>query len=294
MNLISRNDEKTYSKLLNKLPDAPSMLYTEGNLELLNSVSIAIVGSRRASDKGKKLAQKIAFELSNIGITVVSGLARGIDTVAHTYSYNQKGKTIAVLGTGFNNIYPPDNIDLYKNIISHGGLVISELEPNTDKISQNFRERNRIISGLSLGVLVIEAKYKSGTSITADFATKQQRPVFVLPHEIDNPYGIGTNRLLKNGAIAITDTIDILNSLKLTKYKKLYQSLKSDKKNDTLKINLTDPKQSEVFRFIKKSPTTPNDLTKKTGYSINEIQSILFILELEGYIKKVPGGYICM
>ena len=294
MNLISLNNTNIYSKILGKLPDAPTTLYAEGNLELLNSVSIAIVGSRRASENGKKLAQKFAFELSNIGITVVSGLARGIDTIAHTYSYNHKGKTIAVLGTGLNKIYPPDNIELYKKIISHGGLVISEVEPDTDKKPQNFRNRNRIISGLSLGVLVIEAKYKSGTSITAEYATKQQKPLFVLPHEIDNPYGIGTNRLLKNGAIPITNTFDILNKLKLTKYKKIYENLKNTENIDKKIINLPDPKQARVFKLISKNPTTPNDLARKTKYSINEVQSILFILEMNGYIKKVQGGYVCM
>lgn len=294
MNLISIKNKKNYSKLLGKLPDAPTELYTEGNLELLNSVSIAIVGSRRASESGKKLAQKFAFELSNIGITVVSGLARGIDTIAHTYSYNQKGKTIAVLGTGLNKIYPPENKDLYKKIISHGGLVISEVSPDTNKEAQNFRTRNRIISGLSLGVLVIEAKYKSGTSITAEYGSKQNRPIFVLPHEIDNPYGIGTNRLLKKGAIPITNTLDILNKLKLTKYKELYKNLKNTKTVAKKNITFLDSKQAKIFDLITKIPISPNNLARKTNYSINEIQSILFILEMDGYIKKVPGGYVCI
>lgn len=307
MKLININDKAVYPKLLTKLPDAPSLIYAEGNLELLNSISIAIVGSRRASEKGIELAQKFASELSSVGITIVSGLARGIDTAAHTYSYNKKGKTIAVLGTGLNEIYPPENKDLSKKIISNGGLVISELDPKTNKKSSKFKERNRIISGLSLGVLIIEAKYKSGTGITARYAARQHKPIFVLPHEIDNPHGAGTNRLLKNGAIPVTDTIDILNKLKLSEYKKIYENQKTNKNIDSkMKINtldtlnsyktetnFQDSKYTKIFNLIKKTPMTPNDLTRKTKFSINEIQSILFFLEINGYIKKSAGGYIC-
>jgi len=294
LKLIDINkDKKIYPKLLSKLSDAPSLLYAEGNFELLNSVSIAIVGSRRASEKGIKLAQKFASELSSTGITIVSGLARGIDTAAHTYSYNQKGKTIAVLGTGLNNIYPPENTDLSKKIIDNGGVVITELDPKSDKSSSKFKERNRIISGLSIGVLIIEAKYKSGTSITATYATKQHKPVFVLPHEIDNPHGAGTNRLLKNGAIPVTDTLDILNNLKLTKYKEIYKKIKKEQISKNSKFDLHDSKQSKVFKLIKKTPITPNDLARITNFSINEILSILFLLEMDGYIKKAQGGYIC-
>ena len=187
-------EEKIYPKKLKEISDSPSVLYAEGNLELLKSYSIAIIGSRQASDNGKKLAKKFSSELSSCGITIVSGLARGIDTIAHTYSYNQKGKTIAVLGSGFNKIFPPENIDLYKKILEEDGLVVSEYPPNTEADSLKFPERNRIISGLSNGIIVIEAKSRSGTSITAKFAKEQHKPVFVLPHEIDSPHGIGTNK----------------------------------------------------------------------------------------------------
>ena len=301
--------------MLKNISNPPNTLYLEGDIDLLCSNSIAIIGSRSASEKGKKLAQKFSSELSNIGITIISGLARGIDTVAHTYSYNKKGKTIAVLGSGFNKIYPPENKDLFKKIIENGGLVISEYSPDTDRSSPNFRARNRLISGLSLGVLVIEAKYKSGTSITAEHAQEQNKLVFALPHEIDDPHGIGTNRLLKNGAIPITNTSDILDKLKLSKYKEIYKDLNANKNthntintlntNDAdnsinkvnatnaLNFNFSDKKQSKIFKLIKKTPVTPNDLARRTKLSINEIQSILFILEMDGYIKKVQGGYIC-
>ena len=220
-------DEKLYPKKLKEISAPPSVLYTEGNLELLKKYSIAIIGSRQASDNGKKLTEKFSSELSNCGITVISGLARGIDTIAHTYSYNQKGKTIAVLGSGFNKIFPPENIDLYKKILEEDGLIVSEYPPNTEADSLKFPERNRIISGLSNGIIVIEAKSRSGTSITAKFAKEQHKPVFVLPHEIDSPHGIGTNRLLKKGAIPITDTADVLDKLKLTEFKEIYKKIKN-------------------------------------------------------------------
>lgn len=287
-------EEKIYPKKLKEISDPPSVLYAEGNLELLKSYSIAIIGSRQASDNGKKLAKKFSSELSSCGITIVSGLARGIDTIAHTYSYNQKGKTIAVLGSGFNKIFPPENIDLYKKILEEDGLVVSEYPPNTEADSLKFPERNRIISGLSNGIIVIEAKSRSGTSITAKFAKEQHKPVFVLPHEIDSPHGIGTNRLLKKGAIPITDTADVLDKLKLTEFKEIYKkNIKSNNLNKR-NYNFSDSKQKLIFSLISEKPISANDLSRNSGFSVNEVLSILFILEMNGYIKKVQGGYVCM
>ena len=287
-------DEKLYPKKLKEISAPPSVLYTEGNLELLKKYSIAIIGSRQASDNGKKLTEKFSSELSNCGITVISGLARGIDTIAHTYSYNQKGKTIAVLGSGFNKIFPPENIDLYKKILEEDGLIVSEYPPNTEADSLKFPERNRIISGLSNGIIVIEAKSRSGTSITAKFAKEQHKPVFVLPHEIDSPHGIGTNRLLKKGAIPITDTTDVLDKLKLTEFKEIYKKNKKSNNLNKRNYNFSDSKQKLIFNLISKEPISPNDLSRNSGFSVNEVLSILFILEMNGYIKKVQGGYVCM
>lgn len=308
MNELSLTGEKIPEKL-KIIPETPSILYAKGNLNLLNSDSVAIIGSRQASESGKRLAMKFAYELSSTGITIVSGLARGIDTIAHTYSYSQKGKTIAVLGCGFNKIFPPENLELYRKILDNDGLILSEYSPDTEAHSSFFTDRNRIISGLSLGILVIEAKARSGTSTTAKHAHKQHKPVFVLPHEIDNPHGIGTNRLLKKGATLVTNTSDILDKLKLSEYIEIYEKQKKniistilDKAIKANKVDnpaspplvFSDPKQAKIFELITETPITPNDLARKTGYSINEVQSILFLLEIDGYIKKVPGGYICM
>ena len=195
MKKLNIND-KLYPITLRNIPDAPTNLYLEGNIELLNSFSIAIIGSRAASENGKSLAKKFSYELSNIGITIISGLARGIDTAAHTNSYNQAGKTIAILGCGFNKIFPPENSVLLKKIVENDGLIVSEYSPDISVSSDRLRDRNRIISGLSLGVLVIEAKQKSGTGVTFNHAIKQHKPVFAIPHAIDDPHGVGTNRML--------------------------------------------------------------------------------------------------
>ena len=290
MKIININDD-IYPMRLRNIPDAPSKIYIEGNLKLLNSPSIAIIGSRAASENGKILAKKFSYELSNIGITVISGLARGIDTVAHANSYNRSGKTIAILGSGFNKIFPPENSILFKKIVENGGLIVSEYPPNTDVSTDKFRKRNRIISGLSLGILVIEAKQKSGTGVTFNHAIKQHKPVFALPHEIGNSHGIGTNRMLENGAFLVTDTLDILDKLKLSEYKEIY------KNNDIAEKTISQPsdiKQAKIFKLVSQSPISANDLSRKSGYPINEVLSTLFILEMNGHIKKVQGGYICM
>lgn len=287
-------EEKIYPKKLREIPDPPSVIYTEGNLDLLKSYSIAIIGSRQASNNGKKLAENFSLELSSCGITIISGLARGIDTIAHTYSYNQKGKTIAVLGSGFNKIFPPENIDLYKKILEEDGLIVSEYPPDTEADSLNFPVRNRIISGLSNGIIVIEAKSRSGTSITAKFAKEQHKPVFVLPHEIDSPHGIGTNRLLKKGAIPITDPADVLDKLKLTEFKEIYKKNKKSNILNKRNCNFSDSKQELIFNLLTDKPISANDLSRKSGCSVSEVLSTLFILEMNGYIKKIQGGYICM
>lgn len=300
MKQISIND-KLYPQQLKNIENAPHSLYLEGNIALLKSKSIAIIGSRNCSENGKKIASKFSTELSQTGITIISGLAKGIDTIAHYYSYNKPGHTIAVLGNGFNEIFPKENLNLYQKILENNGLIISEYPPHEKPQSKYFLERNRIVSGLSLGVLVIEAAYRSGTSVTAKLAQKQNRPVFAIPHEIWDSHGIGTNKLIKNGANLVTDVDDIFNILKLSSYKKIYHNtLKSNTLN--LKENtqiltdkkiLLDEKCSNIYQFINTIPISANILVHKSNYSINTVMSALFILELNGYIKKISGGYIC-
>ena len=322
---------------------------------MLNNPIISIVGSRSCSENGKSLARKFAYELSQCGITIASGLAKGIDTVAHLYSYKEKGKTIAVLPNGFNHIFPKENIGLYEKILDNGGLVMSEYPPDIKAKSKYFLERNRIVSGLSLGVLVVEAAYRSGTSVTAKLAKTQGRKVFALPHEIWDSHGVGTNRLIKTGATLVTCVEDILdelynsfyssknlNSSNLnfsfsnssivdssiidSEYNDLYsmlptidryninayiETLQDDKsfnnhmnasnslkplKSSSLlnKKTLKNMKHQFVYELISDNPISINEICKKTNESISVVSNSLFLLELEGYIKKVAGGYVCI
>ena len=285
---------------------------------------ISIVGSRSCTENGKALAYKFSYELSQCGITVTSGLAVGIDTFAHLGSYNQKGKTIAVLGCGFNHIFPKENINLYKQILDNDGLIISEYPPDTKHQSKYFLQRNRIVSGLSLGVLIIEATARSGTSVTARLANLQERKVFAVPHEIWNSHGVGTNRLIKDGAIAVTETDDILlefenlkdltnndiQRVELSNFSIELNSFNNDLYNSNLDLQVSNTdfesskslerktcknaKLKSVYDLISTTPISINEICKKTSKSISEVSNILFSLELEGYIKKVAGGYVCI
>ena len=268
----------------------------------------------------------------------------GIDTVAHKSTLESKGYTIAVLGNGFNNIFPPENIQLYHEIINKKGLVLSEYPPEEKAKSKNFLERNRIVSGLSKGILIIEAMHRSGTSVTARLAKEQERKVFVLPHEIDDKNGVGTNRLIREGAILVTTVKDIISEFSEIKYKEIKRmqqrtkqkesktqkndivnnnklniqekleevkqnqnelTYKEKRKNITNKTIIDETKKiiskkscnneeyDEVYKFINEIPITIEELTLKTNKQINEIYNILFMLEIEEYIEKVEGGYIC-
>lgn len=241
----------------------------------------------------------------------------GIDTVAHSYSYQNLGKTIAVLGCGFNNIFPKQNINLYKKILENDGLVISEYPPDTKHQSNYFLQRNRIISGLSLGILVIEAGYRSGTSVTAKLAKLQGKKVFALPHEIWDSHGIGTNKLIKNGATLVTCTNDILQEFDEFKdfkpceitFDKLLTSdnydnnfnetnfncsIVSNSFDNSKKKKLENQEFKDVYDLIGSIPISINEICRKTSASVNFVSNTLFMLELNGYIKKVEGGYICI
>lgn len=189
--------ESTYPRKLLKLKSPPLNLYVEGNFELLNKEIIAIVGSRNCSEYGWKQAKKFSTALSQNGICIISGLAIGIDSISHISAMNNAGKTIAVLGAGFNNIYPKENKELFNKILENNGCVISEYPPEEKVNTKNFPRRNEIISALAFGVLVIEAGYRSGSTITANFAFKQGKKVFAIPSNIDSKLGIGTNSLIQ-------------------------------------------------------------------------------------------------
>ena len=326
---ITQKDD-IYPDSLRKIKNPPKKLYLEGNIDLLNVNIISIIGSRSCTENGIKLATKFAKGLSKQGIVIASGMAIGIDSAAHRGTLKAKGKTIAVLGSGFNNIFPKENINLYNEIIKNNGLVITEYEPNIEPSSNRFLERNRIVSGLSIGILVVEAAHRSGTSVTARLATEQEKKVFVLPHEIGDIHGVGTNRLIRNGAILVTSPRDIIEEFDFLEYKELkinktnsrnklkrknnrknnkqnvddkYKKSKNKEKeiktqscNNTEKIfkKKVKTEYQEVYDLIFDGINSIDELCKKTGLKVKDINNMLFMLELEGNIIKTSGGYKCI
>lgn len=207
-------------------------------------------------------------------------MAIGIDSAAHNGAKYEIGKTIAVLGSGFNNIYPKENIDLFYEILKEGGCIVTEYAPNEQKNSKNFPKRNRIVSGLSDGLLVVEARYRSGTSITAKLAQKQNKPVFCIPSNIDSKTGYGPGLLIQNGAKLVLTPGDILKEFGVNFLEK--RNIKEHKKY--IKI---DNEYKEIYNIINMVPININDISRKCTKSIGEINIALTMLELQGVIKQV-------
>lgn len=204
--------DKDYPANLKYIYDPPSILYIKGNILPEDTIAVAVVGSRRATYYGLKNAENLGFQLAAGGITIISGLARGVDSAAHRGALKARGRTIAVLGSGLNKIYPRENEELVEEI-AQNGAVISEFALDTPPLRQNFPRRNRIISGLSLGVVVVEAAKRSGALITANFALEQGREVFALPGKIDSFTSKGTHDLIKQGAKLVESIEDIIEEL---------------------------------------------------------------------------------
>lgn len=222
------------------------------------------------------------------GICINSGMALGIDTEAHRGAISEVGKTVAVLGCGLNRIYPKENKDLFYKIIDNGGAVISEYENNVEAESKLFVQRNRIVSGMSIGVLVVEAAYRSGTSITAKFAREEGKPIFCIPHDISAKLGVGTNKLLKNGAKCVVTAEDILQEYEFLRDLKV----NNNQNNCEEEINIAEiPKEyREIYKAIGNEPAHINTICKKAKLNITEVNVGLTILELEGYIERLAGN----
>lgn len=208
--IITYNNKK-YPKNLKKIYDYPIIIYAKGNLELLNKKSISIVGCRNCSEYGRIVAQKFGYLLARKDYCIVSGMAKGIDSYAHKGALVAKGNTIAVLGSGVNYIYPEENKKLYEDILNRNGLIISEYGINTKPTPENFPKRNRIISGLSEKILIVEAMKKSGSIITAELAAEQGKNVYAIPGNITSTNSNGTNELIKDGAILVSSLEDIID-----------------------------------------------------------------------------------
>lgn len=207
--------ENEYPERLKNIYDKPVLLYAVGNTELLKRNSVAIVGSRNCSEYGKSISRKIAYDLAKQNICVISGLAKGIDKYSHIGALDATGKTIAVIGSGLDNIYPYENKNLYERIIKNDGLIVTEYVIGTKPCKINFPARNRIISGLSDAIVVVEAGLRSGALITADFGLEQGKEIFAIPGNINSLNSQGTNELIKQGAVLVTKSEDITDVLRI-------------------------------------------------------------------------------
>lgn len=275
---------KNYPYNLLNLASPPPLLYYKGEILPKDEIAIAIVGSRKYTEYGKVCTKKFSYELASCGITIVSGMAYGIDSFAHSYSISAKGRTIAVLGSGIDIIYPKENEKLYYDIINNGA-VISEFPLHTPPIPKNFPIRNRIVAGLSLGTLVIEANKKSGTMITARLAGENGRNVYAVPGQIFSKTSLGTNLLIKDGAKIVTSTEDILEDI----YTEISQKVPKPKQISLFEApNLTET-ENIIYSKLSLEPTSMESLLISTNLSVSELNSTLTLLELNGYIKSLPG-----
>lgn len=278
---IIKKGDKSYPKKLLEIKKPPEKLYALGDISLLNKTSITIVGSRDCTEYGYNQAIYFSKEIAKQNICIVSGMAIGIDSAAHNGAKNEIGKTVAVLGSGFNHIFPKENEDLFYEILEEGGCVISEYAPEVEKKSKNFPERNRIVSGLSEGVLVVEAKCKSGSNITARLAKEQKKKVFCIPSNIDSKTGIGTSKLIQNGAKLVISPKEILQEIGVNA--ELDSNVKSNNKNNVRIKKEYKP----VYDVLSKVPINITEICKRSGKSIVEVTSILTMLEIEETVKQV-------
>lgn len=288
--------DSDYPKLLKQIPDPPPAIYSIGDLSILNlQPAVAIVGSRRASFYGRHAAEILAFDLAARGITVVSGLARGVDQTAHAAALEAGGKTVAILGSGLDQIYPKENAGLAREIAERG-VLITELPLGTPPLSQNFPFRNRIISGVSLGVVVVEAAERSGSLITARMALEQNREVFAVPGQITSPGSFGPNTLIKDGAKLVHSFIDILDELpdysRRTGINDLVEhSLESEQfelfTDDTLTEN--EKKLYSLLDFT--APKHVDELIVESGLDPASLMSSLTALELRQQVRQSSGKH---
>jgi DNA processing protein len=290
-------DDPTYPELLKQIYDPPLVLFIQGNKQLLNKHQLAIVGSRSASINGRETAFEIAQQLSGIGLIITSGLALGIDASAHKGALTSKASTIAVVATGLDIVYPARHRGLASQIIENEGAIISEFLPGTSPKPGHFPKRNRIISGLSEGVLVVEAALQSGSLITARCALEQNRDVFSIPSGIGNPQAKGCHWLIKQGAKLVEETADIIEELafidKASLHLKQQDKLQSivNQEVDEKKLN-KDLCVDELLASVGFEITPIDKVVSRSNLPVEEVLTRLTMLELSGLVAAVPGGYL--
>ncbi len=272
-------DSPTYPPHLKQIDQPPPVLYLKGEITSEDVWAVGIVGTRAVTAYGRQVTEELAATLARNGITIVSGLARGVDAIAHSAALKAGGRTLAVLGSGIDRIYPPEHRGLAEKI-SEQGAVLSDYAPSTPPESANFPPRNRIISGLSLTVVVIEAAETSGSLITASFAADQGRDVFAVPGNIFAPQSKGTNRLIANGARPLLAVKDILDALDLTR---------NLERREIRKTLPSDPTEAALFQLIGAEPLHVDEIRAQSGMPIAQVSATLTMMELKGLVRQVGG-----
>ncbi len=277
-----------YPPLLKQIAAAPPLLFVEGNPQLLTQLQLSIVGSRNPTPNGRDTARQFAAHLSMAGLTITSGLALGIDAISHQAALDSQSKTIAVLGCGVDKIYPVTNRKLAEKITENGAIV-SEFPLGTAAAAEHFPRRNRVVSGLSLGVLVVEATLRSGSLITARLAGEQGREVFAIPGSIHSPLSRGCHHLIQQGAKLVEKAQDILEELgPLTSA----ANRLTTPSPTPLNKNILAAHHQQLLECVGFEPTTLDQLAARSGLPLSDLTSTVLILELKGYISTVPGGYM--
>lgn len=272
---------REYPRLLAEVSGRPAVLYCRGAILPEDDAAVGIVGTRRASSYGRQVAERIAAELAQAGVTVVSGLARGVDAAAHAAALNAGGRTIAVLGSGVDVIYPAEH-GLLADRVLESGAIVSEQPPGAKPDAQNFPARNRIISGMSVGVVVVEAPMRSGALITATFAADQGREVFVVPGSVFASNSEGTNALLRDGARIVRDGADVLEDLNIgsAAAPSVHQSLLPLSENERMILAATDGEPRHIDEFV-----------EATGLAAHIVSSLLMTMELQGLVRNFGAQF---
>lgn len=276
--------DSEYPERLRTIDYPPPVLYVKGAILPSDGLSLAIVGSRHGTTYGRRVARHLAGEAAGAGFTIVSGMARGVDSEAHRAALQRGGRTLAVLGCGVDVVYPPENAKLADEIAGNGALV-SERSLGTRPFGQNFPARNRIISGLTLGVVVVEAAEGSGALITAKFAADQGREVFAVPGDIGNPLSRGTHRLIKDGARLVEGVDDILDELGI-------DPSHLGRSGGAAGGTCLPAREKRVLEALGFSPTSADDIVNETGLAPRDVAAALGSLELRGFVERSFGGYV--
>lgn len=273
-------ENSEFPKQLKKIPKPPKQIYVLGNTKLLNTPCLAMIGSRNGTNYGEKMAKQFAQELCHYGITIVSGLALGIDSYSHEGALTGEGKTIAVLPSGINHIYPAKHKALASRIIQQDGLLLSEYPPDEEAKQNYFLARNRIVCGLSIGTLVIEGAKRSGTSVTAKLTKEQGKPVFCIPSSLESGKGYTPNHLIQQGAHLVMKTKDIIQ---------VFPEYEFKKNNRKRKRNIAQQKEDPFLSYFSEVPIHINELAEKTGNRVEDLSFSLIKLQLERKIRELPG-----